>query len=89
MDHEIVEGRIDESELVAKVASPRAGAITLSLYDPSYYVELLPNGHNSVSFEGDAPAGCRHIIGANRAVPLFSGKVFPEIIELVCGGRAE
>ena len=28
MNHEIVEGRIDESELVAKVASPRAGAIT-------------------------------------------------------------
>ena len=27
MNHEIVEGRIDESEMVAKVASPRAGAI--------------------------------------------------------------
>ena len=27
MKHSIVEGRIDESELVAKVASPRAGAI--------------------------------------------------------------
>ena len=27
MNHEIVEGRIDESELVEKVASPRAGAI--------------------------------------------------------------
>lgn len=27
MKHEIVEGRIDESGLVAKVASPRAGAI--------------------------------------------------------------
>lgn len=28
MNHEIVEGRIDESALVEKVASPRAGAIT-------------------------------------------------------------
>jgi ABC-type uncharacterized transport system substrate-binding protein len=61
-----------------------AEAVTLSIYDPAYFVAMEPGNADAVVFEGDPPAHCGHRIGLDEANPLGPMRAFPSIIRLVC-----
>lgn len=63
---------------------PLHEAVTLSTYDPSFYIEILFDKDDPVRFAGSHPP-CAFEIGEDKANPIYFGSVFPLRIALACG----
>ncbi|WGF89176.1 DUF1007 family protein [Marinivivus vitaminiproducens] len=62
----------------------RSHHVTVSPYDPEFYVEMALAPDEPVRIEGGA--ACRPTVGENRAEPIYFGMVYPIVVSLSCAG---
>lgn len=70
--------------LLPRPIDPIREAVALSVYDPSFYIEILFDKDDPVRFAGTAQP-CGFEIGEDKANPIYFGSVFPLRIALACG----
>lgn len=58
----------------------------VSVYDPSYYIEVGFAAASPASFVGGLDPGCTAKVEQDSSNPIYSGAVLPQILRLVCSG---
>ena len=66
---------------------PVATAITLGVYDESYFTDVAFAEEHPIHFEGGADAACRYSVREDRNNPIYFGMVFPKLLQLECRRR--
>jgi ABC-type uncharacterized transport system substrate-binding protein len=64
---------------------PAAREVSASLYDHSFYIDVLLDEHDPVRFEGIPDGACRYRIREDEANAIWFGMVYPLAIDLDCG----
>lgn len=70
--------------LLPEPVDPTQAAVALSVYDPSFYIEILFDKDDPVRFVGTPQPPCGFEIGEDKANPIYFGSVFPLRIALAC-----
>lgn len=65
-------------------ADPAEKPVRLSVYDDSYYIEILLDEHDPVRFEGVANASCQFKIVEDKDNSIYFGLVFPQLMVIAC-----
>jgi ABC-type uncharacterized transport system substrate-binding protein len=65
---------------------PTKETISLSVFDPTYYIEVLLDRHDPVRYEGEKGLPCQFRIDEDKHNPIYFGMVFPLRVALQCGG---
>lgn len=63
---------------------PTAGPLILSLYDETYYIDILLAGDEPVRLVG-APDACRWTLFEDAANPIYFGMILPQAVDVSCG----
>ncbi|MGB0682669.1 MAG: DUF1007 family protein [Magnetovibrionaceae bacterium] len=66
-----------------EAVDPRLSAVSVGLYDPSYYIDVALAEQDPNRSEGKMPA-CRFEIGEDSLNPIYFGTVFPTVTRLDC-----
>lgn len=62
---------------------PSGGRLVLSLYDETYYIDILLAGEEPVRLAG-APDACRWALFEDAANPIYFGLIHPQAVDLSC-----
>lgn len=64
---------------------PVKQSLTISIYDPSYFVDITFIGNDPVKFAGaDATVKCAATIEDDRINPIYGGAIFPKKATVEC-----
>ena len=63
---------------------PTRTDFAFGLYDEEYYIEFGVRRDDPIRMTGDAPAGCKTIVGFDEENPIYFGAVAPMRISLSC-----
>jgi ABC-type uncharacterized transport system substrate-binding protein len=63
---------------------PRTQPFEFLLYDETYYVYLAMAKGHKVTYDGDAPAGCKETRKTDTTTPLYFGYDYPTLIGISC-----
>ena len=63
---------------------PAEKPIGLSVYDESYYIEILLDEQDPVRFEGVANAACHFKVVEDKENPIYFGLVYPQQMVVAC-----
>lgn len=66
--------------------APGATPVRVSVFDESFFVEVLLDRNDPVRFEGVAGGACRYAIGEDKENRIYFGLVHPLQAELACPG---
>lgn len=72
--------------LLPRAIDPRATALSVGLYDESYYVELLLDEWDPFRLAGEAVPACAIDMTEDMSRPLYYGAFFPRVATLSCTG---
>lgn len=72
--------------LLPRAVDPRVTALSVGLYDESYYVELLLDEWDPFRLAGDAVPACAIDMTEDMSRPLYYGAFFPRVATLRCTG---
>lgn len=65
---------------------PATEKVSLSVHDPTYYIEVVLDRADPVRYEGDKIPPCHFAIREDKENPIWFGMVFPLHVALTCGG---
>lgn len=65
-------------------ADPSGGPVVLSLYDETYYIDILLVAEQAVRLTG-APEACRWTLFEDAANPIYFGMIHPQAVDVSCG----
>ncbi len=65
-------------------ADPSGRPVVLSLYDETYYIDILLAGEEPIRLAG-APDACRWALFEDAANPIYFGMIHPQAVDLTCG----
>lgn len=65
---------------------PRKQKVSVSVHDPTYYIEVLLDRFDPVRYEGDKGLPCQFAIREDKENPIWFGMVFPLHVALTCDG---
>jgi ABC-type uncharacterized transport system substrate-binding protein len=65
-------------------ADPSGGPVVLSLYDETYYIDILLADERAVRLAG-APDACRWTLFEDAANPIYFGMIHPQAVDVSCG----
>ena len=72
--------------LLPRPVDPRVTALSVGLYDESYYVELLLDEWDPFRLAGEAVPSCAIDMTEDMSRPLYFGAFFPRVATLRCTG---
>lgn len=72
--------------LLPRPLDPRVTALSVGLYDESYYVELILDEWDPFRMAGEAVPGCAIDLAEDMSRPLYYGAFFPRVATLRCTG---
>lgn len=64
-----------------------AARMTLSLYDPDFYVDVMFNDAAQLDYRGLPELSCWHKVAADEGNPIYYGSVYPVRADIVCEAR--
>ena len=71
----------------AEPFDPTQKALTVSVYDESYFVDIGFQGHEPIKLDGDGNATCAVRIVEDRGNPIYGDVVYPKKAILECTAR--
>lgn len=66
---------------------PAQTAVTISVYDQSYFVDIAFQGNQPMTASGDGSASCTIRIAEDRDNPIYGGVVYPKKATVQCPSR--
>lgn len=69
---------------LAAPADPRAAALTIGVWDDSYYVDLEPTDPESAAVTVQGDSSCRAAIAEDKDHPIYFGTVIPLAVRIAC-----
>lgn len=66
---------------------PRLTAFAVGFYDETYFVDVALDENKSVKVQGNLPSGCQLKFGEREKKPIYSGAIYPKLIQLMCDGK--
>lgn len=69
---------------LAAPANPAAAPLHISVYDPSYYVDVAFADNTPIRLVGPPPEACQTTLGEDRANPIYFGMVYPPLATVRC-----
>ncbi|WP_185961267.1 DUF1007 family protein [Telmatospirillum sp. J64-1] len=68
-----------------RLLDPWNSQVSVSIYDESYYIDIMPDEHDPIRFAGSGMDGCRFALGEDRNNLIFLGLIAPQKADILCG----
>ncbi len=71
---------------LAEPIDPSRAKLEISVFDDSYYVDVVLRMPNPVTVSG-APAGCSYDVAEDETKAYYFDSIYPEVIRITCPGQ--